>query len=98
MCDCDLVAPFKMKCGKWANIIQNDIQNRGRTENGIATLGRIGRACYVSCFVDTSLGYIIYEFGDPVLLLCAYKNWFMGGVLNMKITALFYTHCIQCIM
>ena len=98
MCNCVLVAPFKMKCGKWAKIMQNDIQNRGRTENRLATLGRIGRACYVSCFVDTSLGYIIYEFEDPVPLPCAYKNWFRGGVLNMKIPALLYTHSIQCIM
>ena len=55
-----VVAPFKMESGALANIIQNDIQKRGGTENGIATLGRIGWACYVSCFVDTPLGYIIY--------------------------------------
>ena len=98
MCESDLSAPFKMQSKKWANIIQNDIQNRGRTENGIATLGRIGRACYVSCFVDTSLDHILYEFGDPVTLPCAYKNWFREDVLNMKIPDLLYTHIIQCIM
>ena len=41
MWDCDLVAPFKMESGKWAKIIQNDIQNRVRTENGIPTRVRI---------------------------------------------------------
>ena len=60
MCESNLVAPFKMQSKKWANIKQNDIQNRGRTRNGIATLGRIGRACYVSWFVDTPLVYLIY--------------------------------------
>ena len=93
-----LIAPFKMESREWANIIRNDIQNRGGTENGIATQGRIGEACYVSCFVDTSLGYIAYYFGDLVPLPCAYENWFMEGVLNMKIPALLHTDSIQCIM
>ena len=67
MCESDLSAPFKMQSKKWANIIQNYIQNRGRTENGIATLGCIGRAWYISCFVDRPLRYIVCECGDPTL-------------------------------